>query len=151
VHYYALEGLKRLLETVHIVRQRFHPYSVDSIGLLLTFVDERTTFSRQIQQQMRDIFGSLVFDAVIRRNVRLAEAPSAGEPVLTYAPHSRGAADYRALACEILSETARIERPATDKVRRGIQKRVAAIFDGVWIPKTKLSRGGTDLASVDST
>ena len=151
VHYYALEGLKRLLETVHIIRQRFHPYSVDRIGLLLTFVDERTTFSRQIQQQMRDIFGSLVFDAVIHRNVRLAEAPSAGEPVLKYAPQSRGAADYRALAGESLSETAPSEVPAIDKVRRGLQKRVAAIFDGVWIPQAKLSPDRTGLTSVDST
>jgi chromosome partitioning protein len=135
VHYYALEGLKRLLQTIEIIRDRFHPYSMETINLLLTFVDERTQFSRQVQRQLREIFGGLVFDTVIHRNVRLAEAPSAGEPVLRYAPRSRGAADYRALAAEILNGTPRTQEAAIDKVRRGIQKRVAAIFDGVWVPK----------------
>ncbi len=135
VHYYALEGLKRLLETVRIIRQRFHPYSVESISLLLTFVEERTTFSRQIQQQMREIFGELVFDTVIHRNVRLAEAPSSGEPVLHYAPQSKGAVDYRALAAEMLRTSPRVEEPAVERMRRGIQKHLTAIFDGVWIPK----------------
>jgi chromosome partitioning protein len=136
VHYYALEGLKRLLETVRIIRERFHPESMERIGLLLTFVEERSTFSRQIQQEMRDIFGDLVFDSVIHRNVRLAEAPSAGESVLTYAPHSRGAADHRALACEILNETPKAPEAMTEGFRRGIQKHLVTLFSGVWIPKT---------------
>jgi chromosome partitioning protein len=135
VHYYALEGLKRLLETVRIIRQRFHPYSVESISLLLTFVEERTTFSRQIQQQMREIFGELVLDTVIHRNVRLTEAPSAGAPVLTYAPQSRGAGDYRALAAEILRTSPATQEPTVERMRRGIQKHLSVIFDGVWIPK----------------
>lgn len=135
VHYYALEGLKRLLQTIEIIRDRFHPYSMETINLLLTFVEERTRFSRQVQQQLREIFGDLVFDTVIHHNVRLAEAPSAGEPVLRYAPRSRGAADYRALAAEILNGTPRTQEAAINKVRRGIQKRVAAIFDGVWVPR----------------
>lgn len=134
-HYYALEGLKRLLETVRIIRQRFHPYSVENIGLLLTFVEERTTFSRQIQQQMREVFGGLVFDTVIHRNIRLVEAPSAGASVLTYAPQSKGAADYRALAAEILRTAPRAQEPAVERMRRGIQKHLTAIFDGVWIPE----------------
>ncbi len=135
VHYYALEGLRRLLETVAIIRQRFHPCSMDNIGLLLTFVEERTTFSRQVQQQLREIFGDLVFDTVIHRNVRLAEAPSAGEPVLTYASQSKGAADYRALAAEILQTVPSTTEPAEERIRRGIQKQLSAIFQGVWIPK----------------
>ena len=108
---------------------------MESINLLLTFVEERTTFSRQVQQQMREIFGDLVFDAVIHRNVRLAEAPSAGLPVLAYAPQSKGATDYRALAAEILRTSPRAEEPAVERMRRGIQKHLATIFDGVWIPK----------------
>jgi chromosome partitioning protein len=139
VHYYALEGLKRLLETARIIRERFHPESMESIGLLLTFVEERSTFSRQIQQELRDIFGDLVFDTVIHRNVRLAEAPSAGESVLTYAPRSRGAADHRALACEILHDTPRTADVVAEGVRRGIQKRLATLFSGVWIPKAARS------------
>ena len=135
VHYYALEGLKRLLETIRIIRDRFHPYSMENISLLLTFVEERRTFSRQIQQQLRDIFGDLVFDTVIHRDVRLAESPSAGESVLTYAPRCRGAADYRALASEILTGTPQIEEAAESRIRRGIQKRLSTLFDGVWIPR----------------
>jgi len=135
VHYYALEGLKRLLETIRIIRDRFHPYSMESIHLLLTFVEERRTFSRQIQQQMRDIFGDLVFDTVIHRDVRVAESPSAGEPVLTYAPRSKASADYRALAGEILTGAPVASVAPHSLVRRGIQKRLTTLFEGVWIPR----------------
>ena len=106
-HYYAMEGLKQLLETVSIVRERFHPCSVRILGLLLTFVENRTTLSKQVQQQMREFFGSLVFNTVVHRTVRLAEAPSAGESIITYDPKSRGAAEYMALAAEILNGAAR--------------------------------------------
>jgi len=102
VNYYAMEGLKQLLETANIIRVHFHPCSVKILGLLLTFVENRIIFSRQIQQQMREYFGDLVFDTVIHRTVRLAEAPSAGESVLTYAPGSRGTAEYMALAEEVI-------------------------------------------------
>jgi len=102
-HYYAMEGLKQLLETVAVLRDRFHPCYVRILGLLLTFVETRTTLSRQVQQQMREFFGDLVFETVIHRNVRLAEAPSAGESILTYSPKSKGALEYRALAEEILN------------------------------------------------
>jgi len=101
VNYYAMEGLKQLLETANIIRVHFHPCRVRILGLLLTFVENRTVFCRQIQQQIRDFFGDLVFDTVIHRTVRVAEAPSAGESVLTYAPESKGAAEYMALAEEI--------------------------------------------------
>ncbi len=100
-HYYALEGLRQLLETVNIVCERFNPGLV-SLSILLTFVEKKTALSREIERQMRDYFGGLVFETVIRRNVRLAEAPSAGEPITDYAPQSRGASDYTALAREIL-------------------------------------------------
>jgi len=101
VHYYAMEGLKQLLETISIVRERFHPCTVKILGLLLTFVENRTTLSKQVQQQMREFFGNLVFDTVVHRTVRLAEAPSAGQSIMTYAPKSGGAVEYRALADEI--------------------------------------------------
>ncbi len=99
--YYALEGLKQLLETVEIVKQRFNQ-QLRILGVLLTFVESNTALSRQVQQQMREHFKELVFDTVIHRNVKLAEAPSAGEPVLTYDPASRGAEEYNGLAEEIL-------------------------------------------------
>ncbi len=103
VHYYAMEGLKQLFETIEVIQEHFHPCTVRILGLLLTFVEDRLVFSRQIQQQMRDFFGDLVFETVIHRNIRLAEAPSAGESVLTYAADSRGAAEYLALADEIIN------------------------------------------------
>jgi chromosome partitioning protein len=109
VNYYAMEGLKQLLETVNIIKVYFYPCSVEILGLLLTFVDDRTIFSRQIQQQMREFFGSLVFDTVIHRTVRLAEAPSYGESVLTYAPTNKSAAEYKALAEEIINGRALVE------------------------------------------
>ncbi len=137
VHYYALEGLKRLLETIRLIRGRFHPHSMENIGLLLTFVEERRTYSRQIQQQMRDIFGDLVYDIVIHRDTRLAEAPGAGQSVLTYAPRSVAATDYRALACEILGEeVATVEEMALPaRIRQRTQKLLVDLFDGIWIPK----------------
>jgi chromosome partitioning protein len=106
VHYYALEGLKQLLETIDIVKQRFNP-ELEILGVLLTFVESRTRLSRQVQHQMRDYFGALVLDTVIHRTVRLAEAPSAGEPVTMYAPRSRGTSDYMALAEEICNGKAK--------------------------------------------
>jgi chromosome partitioning protein len=109
VNYYAMEGLKQLFETANIIRTHFYPCDVKILGLLLTFVEDRVIFSRQIQQQMREFFGDLVFDTVIHRNVRLAEAPSAGESILTYDAESRGAAEYRALADEIINGRALAE------------------------------------------
>jgi chromosome partitioning protein len=98
--YYALEGLKQLLETIDIVKQRFNP-NLSVLGILLTFVETRTNLSRQIQQQMREFFGHLVFNTVIHRTVRFAEAPSAGVPVLFFSPSCRGSFEYKALAEEI--------------------------------------------------
>ena len=100
--YYALEGLKQLLETIDIVRERFNR-GLGALGVLLTFVEKRTALSRQVQRQMREFFGDLVFDTVIHRTTRLAEAPSAGEPISTYDPKSRGAIEYEALAEEIIN------------------------------------------------
>jgi chromosome partitioning protein len=109
--YYALEGLKQLLETIEIVKQRFNQ-NLRTLGVLLTFVETNTSLSRQVQQQMREYFRELVFDTVIHRCTRLAEAPSAGQPVLTYDPESKGAAEYKALAEEIFDKrTAGQEAP----------------------------------------
>ncbi|MHC4417856.1 MAG: ParA family protein [Planctomycetota bacterium] len=115
VHYYAMEGLRQLLETANIIRVNFHPCNVKILGLLLTFVEDRTLFCKQIQQQMREFFGELVFDTVIHRTVRLAEAPSAGESILTYAPGSRGATEYTALAEEVIDGRASAQSPGSDQ------------------------------------
>jgi chromosome partitioning protein len=98
--YYALEGLKQLLETVDIVKDRFNR-NLNIMGILLTFVEKRNLLSRDVLEQMRSYFGELVFDTVIHRTVRLAEAPSAGQSVLSYAAESKGALEYKALAKEV--------------------------------------------------
>ena len=99
-HYYALEGLRQLLETIDIVKKRFN-HNLEILGVLLTLVESRTILSKQVQKQMREFFGDLVFDTVIHKTIRLAEAPSAGESILTYAPESNGAIEYKALSEEI--------------------------------------------------
>ena len=110
VHYYAMEGLKQLFETANIIAERFQPCHVKILGILLTLVENNTLLSRQIQQQMREFFGNLVFETVIHRSIRLAEAPSAGEPVLIYAPESKATAEYRALAEEIINNCTLVEQ-----------------------------------------
>lgn len=102
VQYYAMEGLKQLMDTVNIIQERYHPCELKISGLLLTFVEKRAALSREIQRQMRDFFGDLVFKTVIHRNTRLAEAPSAGESVITFDKRSRGAIEYMKLADEVI-------------------------------------------------
>ncbi len=113
VHYYAMEGLKQLFQTANIIAERFDPCRVKILGILLTLVENNTLLSRQIQQQMREFFGDLVFDTAIHRSIRLAEAPSAGEPVLIYAPKSKAAAEYRMLAEEIVNGSNLVEQIRT--------------------------------------
>jgi len=116
VNYFAMEGLRQLLETADIIKMNFQPCYVKILGLLLTFVEDRTLLSRQIQQQMREYFGDLVFETVIHRTVRLAEAPSAGESILTFAPNSKGAAEYMALVEEIITrEEGPKEKPTVEE------------------------------------
>jgi len=112
VHFYALEGLRRLLQTIGIVRKRFHPCLVKTTGLLLTFVESRTRLSTRVELGVRRLFGDLVFDTVIHRSIALAESPSVGQSILTYAPESRAAAEYRALAAEVLLRLG--AQPASD-------------------------------------
>ncbi len=108
-HYYAIEGLKQVLETLDIVRERFTP-GLKIGGILLTLAERRTRLSADVQRQMREYFGNLVFETVIHRSVRLAEAPSAGQSVMTYDPRSNGAVEYNQLAEEICHEKVRITK-----------------------------------------
>ncbi len=101
VHYYAMEGLKQLLDTIGIIKERYYPCYVKILGILLTFVESRFILSRQIQRELRDFFGDLVFDTVIHRSIRLAEAPSAGESVITYDAKCKASFEYLALADEV--------------------------------------------------
>ena len=99
--YFALEGVRSLMESVERVRQSFNP-GLEIEGILLTMYDDRTNLARQVLDDIRKHFGDLVYDTVIPRNVRLGEAPSFGKPVLAYDIKSRGAEAYLALGRELL-------------------------------------------------
>jgi len=100
--YLALEGVSELLDTLMRLRRALNP-ELRIEGIVLTMYDERTTLSRQVASDLRSFFGAQVFESVIPRNVRLAEAPSYGKPVLAYDPRSRGAESYIALAREVIA------------------------------------------------
>ena len=99
--YYALEGLGRLLKTIALVRERLNP-ALAIEGILLTMYDRRNNLSRQVEEEVLKHFPKLVFKTVIPRNVRLAESPSFGKPILLYDAASTGAESYLRLAREIL-------------------------------------------------
>ena len=98
--YYALEGLSALIETIEGVRQRANP-SLQIEGILRTMYDPRSSLTRDVSRQLLKFFGEKVFRTVIPRNIRLAEAPSHGLPVVLYDRQSRGAVAYMALAGEL--------------------------------------------------
>ena len=98
--YYALEGLGQLLATAERVRRSLNP-DLRIAGFLMTMYDARTKLSAQVADEVRGHFGSHVFETIIPRSVRLSEAPSFGEPVVTLDPSSRGAISYRLLAAEV--------------------------------------------------
>ncbi len=102
--YYALEGVTELFDTLARIR-RLHNPGLMIEGLLLTMYDERTNLSAAVAADLRDFYGLQVFQAVIPRNVRLAEAPSYGKPIISYDAHSKGAEAYSQLAREIVYES----------------------------------------------
>jgi chromosome partitioning protein len=103
--YFALEGLSSLISTIRKIRETLNP-GIKIEGLLRTMFDGRNSLSNEVSKQLESHFGSQVYNTVIPRNVRLAEAPSYGEPVLTYDSSSKGARAYMALADELLSQEA---------------------------------------------
>jgi chromosome partitioning protein len=100
--FYALEGLSQLLGTIRLVQKGLNP-GLEIDGVLLTMFDRRLNLSRQVADEAREYFGSRVFESAIPRNVRLAEAPSFGQPIATYDVVSPGAQAYLALAQELLT------------------------------------------------
>lgn len=106
--YYALEGISQLLNTVHMVQQSVNAgLSID--GVLLTMYDARLNLSRQVAAEAREYFADKVFQTVVPRNIRLAEAPSFGKPIILYDVASVGAQAYMSVARELLD---RHEAPA---------------------------------------
>jgi chromosome partitioning protein len=100
--YYALEGVAELFDTLNRIKEGLNP-SLEIEGLLLTMFDERTNLSTAVAKDLRDFYGEKVLETVIPRNVRLAEAPSFGKPIILYDNKSRGAESYMRLAKEIIN------------------------------------------------
>jgi len=99
--FFALEGISELMDTIERIREAFgHPLQIE--GILLTMFDDRTNLTRQVAADLRDFFRDQVFQTVIPRSIRLAEAPSHGQTILAYDVRSRGAESYIRLAKEIL-------------------------------------------------
>jgi chromosome partitioning protein len=101
--YYALEGISQLTHTLELVRESLNP-ALKIRGIVLTMFDPRTLLSSQVAEEARKYFGNKVFKTVIPRNVRLAEAPSFGQPILFYDPGSKGAEAYENLCREVLDD-----------------------------------------------
>ncbi|MBQ1523601.1 MAG: ParA family protein [Firmicutes bacterium] len=100
--FYALEGVSQLISTVDLVKRRFNP-SLRIQGVILSMFDGRTNLSIQVVEEVKRFFGDKLYNTVIPRNVRLAEAPSYGLPITSYDPRSKGAKAYRAFAEEFLA------------------------------------------------
>ena len=108
--YYALEGLSQLIATLNLVRDNLNP-ALAIKGVVLTMFDGRTNLSADVASEVRNHFGSSVFDTVIPRSVRLSEAPSFGLPIALYRADSRGAIAYAELAAELLRRDGRARPP----------------------------------------
>ena len=99
--YYALEGVTKLLESMKMVKTRLNK-SLDTYGVLMTMYDSRTSLSNQVVEEVQSYFGDKAFKTLIPRTVKISEAPSFGEPVITYAPQNKGAKAYMNLAKEVI-------------------------------------------------
>ncbi|MEN1966537.1 AAA family ATPase [Lentibacillus sp. N15] len=105
--YYALEGLSQLLNTIRLVQKHLNKHLMIE-GVLLTMLDARTNLGIQVIEEVKKYFQDKVYNAVIPRNVRLGEAPSHGQPIITYDPKSRGAEVYLELAKEVMNNGERV-------------------------------------------
>ena len=109
-HYFSLEGMKELFLTVHSVREKLNPLLAGG-RILPTLFDSRPNVSRELLKSIRNYFNELVFETVIRINVKLIEATMHGQPVILYDPASRGAQDYAAMCREFLQKEAALLQP----------------------------------------
>jgi chromosome partitioning protein len=116
--YLALEGVSEMIDTLMRLRRTINP-SLMIEGILLTMYDDRTTLSKQVSADLRSFFGSQVFETVIPRNVRLAEAPSHGLPVMFYDIHSKGAESYIQLAKEVIANAQKRVGQGTERADSG--------------------------------
>ncbi|WP_294466052.1 ParA family protein [uncultured Anaerofustis sp.] len=101
--YYALEGVSQLMNTINLVKKGINPY-LKVEGVLLTMFDNRTNLSTQVVEEVKRFFGNKVYETIIPRNIRLAEAPSFGQTIVEYDPSSKGSKAYMNLAKELLKK-----------------------------------------------
>jgi len=119
--YFALEGVTELFDTLARIRRVLNP-TLTIEGLLLTMYDERTNLSSAVAADLRDFYGQQVLETVIPRNVRLAEAPSYGKPIILYDIRSRGAESYLQLAKEIMSHDQKSSRTGLERAAAGFER-----------------------------
>ncbi|MGI9107002.1 MAG: ParA family protein [Pyrinomonadaceae bacterium] len=100
--YFALEGTDDLLETIEKVKARPNP-QLQVLGVVVTLHDRRTTLAREVYEQIKNVFGSQIFETVITKSVRLEESPAYKESIFTFAPHSSGASEYAKLCDEVIN------------------------------------------------
>ncbi len=100
--YYALEGLSQLINVIELIKNSLNT-NLAVEGILLTMADTRTNLAKQVIDEVKNFFGSQVFDSIIPRNIRLSESPSFGQPIILYDPASQGAESYRNLANEVIN------------------------------------------------
>ena len=113
--YFALEGISELMSTLDKVSAAFNP-KLGLEGVLLTMYDDRTNLSQQVTENLKNFFGAKLLKTTVPRNIRLAEAPSHGKPVVLYDPRSRGAEAYVALAAEILERNGMKPEPKSKRI-----------------------------------
>jgi chromosome partitioning protein len=100
--YFALEGLTQLLNTIRLIQKNLNP-DLDLEGIILTMYDSRLNLSKMVEEEVRKYFGDKVYKTIINRNVRLGEAPSYGQPIISFDIHSSGAMNYMKLAEEFIN------------------------------------------------
>ncbi|MGB7845367.1 MAG: AAA family ATPase [Candidatus Acidiferrum sp.] len=116
--YLALEGVSELLDTLMRIRRTLNP-DLEIEGILLTMYDERTSLSRQVAKDLKSFFGTQIFHSLIPRNVRLAEAPSFGKPIIFYDINSKGAEGYIQLAQEVIANVEKRVGPGARSAHTG--------------------------------
>jgi chromosome partitioning protein len=125
--YFALEGISELIGTLDRVADAFNP-GLALEGVVLTMYDDRTNLSQQVSDNLKGFFGDKLLATTIPRNIRLAEAPSHGKPVMLYDPRSRGADAYQALAVELLLRNNVVTPKAIERAQKPIKEEKAVRF-----------------------
>jgi chromosome partitioning protein len=140
--YLALEGVSELLDTLMRLRRTINPLLAIE-GILLTMYDDRTTLSKQVAADLRSFFGAQVFDSVIPRNVRLAEAPSHGMPAMFYDMHSKGSESYIQLAKEVIANAQKRVGQGPERPDPGTRAASAAAAGGGGTSHSSSGDGGS--------